>query len=120
MPYKLKRPCKAFMCPEMAENKGYCIEHQSLIVERKQSINHRETHKQYNTTRWRKYRVSFLKANPLCVMCKPKLNASTVVDHIIPHKGDIKLFWDKSNHQALCYSCHNRKTAKYDGGFKNK
>ncbi|WP_144469068.1 HNH endonuclease signature motif containing protein, partial [Bacillus pumilus] len=36
-----------------------------------------------------------------------------------PHKGDKKLFWDSSNWQPLCASCHNRKTAKEDGGFGN-
>jgi Restriction endonuclease len=35
-----------------------------------------------------------------------------VVDHVEPHKGDASLFWDElGNWQALCYSCHSRKTA---------
>jgi 5-methylcytosine-specific restriction protein A len=38
-----------------------------------------------------------------------------VVDHIVPHRGDKKLFWDSSNWQALCdgqtgRGCHDRKT----------
>ena len=32
---------------------------------------------------------------------------ATVVDHIVPHKGDMALFWDKSNWQGLCAHCHN-------------
>lgn len=43
--------------------------------------------------------------------------ASTVVDHIKPHKGDQQLFWSKANHQALCKECHDTKTATEDGGF---
>jgi 5-methylcytosine-specific restriction protein A len=43
-----------------------------------------------------------------------------VVDHIIPHKGNYKLFWDKSNWQSLCKSCHDKKTAREDGAFGNK
>ena len=39
-----------------------------------------------------------------------KLTPATVVDHIIPHRGDKKLFWDERNWQALCESCHNHKT----------
>jgi 5-methylcytosine-specific restriction protein A len=35
---------------------------------------------------------------------------ATVVDHIIPHRGDEKLFWDRDNWQALCKSCHDHKT----------
>jgi len=44
-----------------------------------------------------------------------RLNAATVVDHIVPHKGDAVLFWKQSNWQALCRDCHNRKTAVSDG-----
>ena len=35
-----------------------------------------------------------------------------MVDHIIPHKGNLELFWDEDNLQALCKPCHDRKTAK--------
>ena len=38
----------------------------------------------------------------------------TVVDHIVPHRGDQKLFWDKSNWQPLCKACHDRKTWRED------
>jgi len=69
--------------------------------------------------RWQRYRLSYLKANPLCVKCieQTKAIAAEVVDHIIPHKGDHDLFWDKNNHQPLCTPCHNYKTATEDGGF---
>lgn len=30
-----------------------------------------------------------------------------VVDHIIPHRGDKKLFWDPGNWQALSDDVHN-------------
>lgn len=33
--------------------------------------------------------------------------AAKVVDHITPHRGDSKLFWDTSNWQALCTPCHS-------------
>jgi 5-methylcytosine-specific restriction protein A len=42
------------------------------------------------------------------------------VDHIIPHKGNMNLFWDKRNWQSMCGRCHSKKTAKEDGGFGNK
>jgi 5-methylcytosine-specific restriction protein A len=73
-------------------------------------------------SRWRKYRKQFLKQNPLCVEClnKNKYMPATVVDHIIPHKGDVKLFWDTKNHQSLCKKCHDAKTAREDGGFGNR
>jgi len=46
--------------------------------------------------------------------------AATLTDHIVPHKGDMKLFWDTDNHQSGCDDCHNVKTAREDGGFGRK
>ena len=62
--------------------------------------------------RWRKARAAFLRRNPLCVECMRKgvLTPATVVDHIIPHRGDKELFWNEENWQPLCKSCHDRKT----------
>lgn len=34
-----------------------------------------------------------------------------ITDHVIPHRGNSKLFWDVKNLQSLCFSCHNKKTA---------
>lgn len=39
-----------------------------------------------------------------------------VVDHIIPHKGDKKLFWDSGNWQGLTERDHDRKTAIESSG----
>ncbi len=43
-------------------------------------------------------------------MKENKLTPATVVDHIIPHRGDQKLFWDENNWQGLCEHHHNTKT----------
>lgn len=60
---------------------------------------------------WQRARARYLHEHPLCVMClaaTPKrLTAATVVDHRIPHKGDIALFWDETNWQALCKPHHD-------------
>jgi 5-methylcytosine-specific restriction enzyme A len=40
-----------------------------------------------------------------------------VVDHIIPHRGDMTLFWNRKNWQAMSKTCHDKKTATQDGGF---
>lgn len=64
---------------------------------------------------WRKARSRFLQANPLCTYCENRFNrvtAATVVDHIIPHKGDKVLFWDEQNWQPLCKHCHDSIKAK--------
>jgi len=53
---------------------------------------------------WRAARVDFLARHPRCAMCG---NPANTVDHIIPHRGDDRLFWDRTNWQALCARCHN-------------
>lgn len=70
-------------------------------------------------SRWQKARRAFLAGHPLCVACKAagRVVVASVVDHVIPHRGDAALFWDVHNWQALCASCHARKTATEDGGF---
>ena len=68
---------------------------------------------------WLKAAKAFLIAHPLCAECERqgKVTPATEVDHIVPHKGDKKLFWDQNNWQSLCHECHSRKTAREDGGF---
>lgn len=65
----------------------------------------------YNSA-WQKARKAYLQKHPLCVECMryDRTTPATVVDHIIPHKGDKKLFWDRNNWQALCKPCHDNKT----------
>jgi 5-methylcytosine-specific restriction protein A len=61
---------------------------------------------------WDKARLVFIAAHPLCVECERKglLVAAYAVDHIVPHRGDMKVFWDYDNWQSLCRSCHARKS----------
>jgi 5-methylcytosine-specific restriction enzyme A len=35
---------------------------------------------------------------------------ATQVDHVVPHRGDPRLFWDQHNWQSLCASCGARKS----------
>lgn len=70
---------------------------------------------------WQRARKGYLAHHPLCVHCLADgtVTAASVVDHIVPHRGDQTLFWDHDNWQALCKACHDRKTATEDGGFGN-
>ena len=54
--------------------------------------------------RWKKARAAFLAKHPHCVMCS---EPATVVDHVKPHRGDQRLFWDSTNWQSLCATHHN-------------
>jgi 5-methylcytosine-specific restriction protein A len=46
--------------------------------------------------------------HPICNQCQRE--PAAVLDHIVPHRGDRNLFWNQSNWQSLCKSCHDRKT----------
>ena len=48
--------------------------------------------------KWRKESKAYLDMNPVCAECQKAgyVTKATVVDHIIPHKGDMKLFWRRS------------------------
>ena len=46
-------------------------------------------------------------------------HVSEMVDHIVPHKGDPVLFWDRSNWQPICRRCNSIKCARLEGGFNN-
>ncbi len=73
----------------------------------------------YNS-KWQKARKTYLQSNPLCFFCKENgiIKSATVVDHIIPHKGNQKLFWDKTNWQSLCTHCHNSIKQRIENGNK--
>jgi 5-methylcytosine-specific restriction enzyme A len=64
--------------------------------------------------RWRRARAAFLAQHPLCAACEARghVVSATVVDHVVPHRGDQVLFWDKGNWAPACKDCHDAKTAR--------
>lgn len=58
---------------------------------------------------WRRARKVFLQEHPLCRLHRERgqIVPATVVDHRIPHRGDPTLFWDRTNWQGLCKTCHD-------------
>ena len=108
MPYKPNRPCRYPGCPNVCDSGVYCKEHIEHASDRLRG----GANKRGYDSRWRKARALFLRHHPLCVICLRHwwMTPATVVDHIVPHRGDEKLFWDKYNWQALCKACHDEKT----------
>ena len=112
MPYRPRTPCRHPGCGRLVEyGQKYCAEHKRQHPEHTRSASRRG----YDS-RWQKASRAYLRENPLCAECmrNGRYVQATVVDHVIPHRGDQKLFWDKSNWQALCKPCHDKKTGNED------
>lgn len=70
-------------------------------------------------SRWRSAAAGFKQKYPLCGMrphgqrpvmsrCfdEGRTTATYQVDHVVPHRGDMRAFWDADgNWQSLCQSC---------------
>ena len=110
MPKTPKRPCRYPGCPNLCEKGIYCREHSDYSADR---LRGGAAARGYDA-HWRKARKVFLSCHPLCVECLKNgvLIPATVVDHIVPHRGDRELFWDEQNWQPLCKDCHDRKTGQ--------
>lgn len=67
-------------------------------------------------SRWQKARATYLTNHPLCVchLANGRVEPATVVDHVVPHQGDQKLFWDTGNWQPLCQPCHDSLKAQVE------
>ncbi|HEM4265086.1 TPA: HNH endonuclease [Streptococcus suis] len=112
MPRRPSTPCKQNGCPKLVPyGHKYCENHKANY-----QLDTKSTKAKGYNAQWNKARLRYLKVHPLCVQCKVKgrLTKATVVDHIKPHRGDQELFWNQSNWQALCKSCHDRKTKTDD------
>lgn len=124
MPTAAPRPCKQAGCRALTTLGAYCPQHAKVVRQQAEVKRESSTQRGYGY-RWQQTSKGFLKAHPLC-QCPDclegaiRLLAADVVDHIIPHKGDMTLFWDRSNWQSMSKPCHDKKTAREDGGFGSK
>lgn len=68
--------------------------------------------------RWRAARERFLALHPLCRLCaqQGRTVPATIVDHIVPHRGDASLFWSADNWQPVCKTCHDGTCQAKDHG----
>lgn len=112
-----RKACARPGCPTIHEGPGlFCDKHKRKRMNPPSSAASRG----YDYE-WQKARTAYLLRHPWCVCAECRASGkpfpSDTVDHIIPHRGDDKLFWDMSNWQALAQLCHNRKTVEKDGGL---
>lgn len=108
MPTKPKKPCRHPGCPELI-NGTYCELHKKLHTRA-------SAHDRGYDGKWRRLSKLYLQSHPLCIEChrNGRLVEVTVVDHVVPHRGDPKLMWSQSNWRSLCKKCHDTKTGTHD------
>lgn len=118
MPTAAKHPCLTPRCPALIpRGKTRCA-----ACEREAELRDRtrrgSAHERGYDARWQKYRLAFLAAHPICVLCEAegRVEPATVVDHERAHKGDQQLFWDPNNHRPVCKPHHDARTDEGDFG----
>ena len=105
-----KRICPGAGCRRIVEQGTRCPEHQR----EKRPDNRGSAASRGYGHRWRvHYRDPYLAQHPLCEHCERegRTVAATDVDHVQPHEGNEALLFSMDNLQALCGTCHRRKTA---------
>jgi 5-methylcytosine-specific restriction protein A len=119
MPSRAPHPCNSPRCPALT-TKRFCAVHTQeskrawrVSVE---STRPNARERGYDS-RWQKARRGYLAKHTLCAECerRQRVTLATVVDHIVPHRGDMELFWTRSNWQGLCEPHHRIKTAREVG-----
>ena len=111
MPHKPKKPCSYPGCPKLTDGQ-YCAEHKKLMDKQYDMyVRSRPAYEFYHSHAWKKKRADFLIEHPFCEECRRqgRLTKATLVDHIIPIGMGGPTF-DDENLQALCASCHGKKS----------
>lgn len=75
-------------------------------------------HALYKLRQWDIMREQQLEREPWCRMCRDagRQTKANTADHIVPHRGDRRLFFDRSNLQSLCQIHHVEKIRLEAGG----
>lgn len=121
MPQRPPHPCRA--CPELTSGK-YCPAHEHLEAEEQRAADRARgsSNDRLYDSKWRRYALGFIKRHPLCFYCGliKRTTATECVDHATPHRGDVKIFWDKTNHRPACLTCNSRKGQKTEEQFRQQ
>ena len=113
MPTAPPRLCPTPGCPGLWDGKRCTVCNRKPKAQRRNAPRgpHRAQQKKwYDSARWRKAKAHFF-ADPehaLCAMCG---RPAETIDHVIPPKGNPKLFWDRNNWQPSCLECNRIKGA---------
>jgi 5-methylcytosine-specific restriction protein A len=107
VPVRPRTPCTEPGCPALVERPGRCSR---CARAADRELKARHSWRDYGRG-WAKVRALVLAQEPACRVCGA---LSEEVDHIVPLRlgGHPRA---RSNLQALCHSCHSRKTARETG-----
>ena len=126
MPSAPLKQCRKPGCPNVTRGESFCEKHSkkrnALVKEKSREydkLRGTRTQRGYNN-RWLRESKHFIKGK-VCVICEKNgiVKMAECTDHIIPHKGDMELFWDITNWQPLCSPCNTKKAIKEEGSFGN-
>ncbi|MCI5499212.1 MAG: HNH endonuclease [Clostridiales bacterium] len=121
MAKKALKPCRHPGCPALTRE-GWCPKHKPAPrqAQRKESA---AWHGWYSKAIWvQDLRPAQLMREPFCRVCASKgwRTRATVVDHVVPFRGDWALFVSPANHQSLCKFHHDQKTAREQAEERRK
>ncbi len=107
----MSRPPHVCPCNNIVPHGELCACQHKAREERNQRHDARRpsAHDRGYNHEWRKARAEYLALYSHCRECAKSgiTRLATVVDHIIAHRGDKRLFWHRANWQPLCAPCHN-------------
>jgi 5-methylcytosine-specific restriction protein A len=123
-PQRSARPCAGHGCSNLVSARGsYCISCAPRHARSVQAIYEHtrpQAHERGYDSKWKRARKAFIRAHPVCRDPYQRhvgtVEPTAQVDHIVPHKGDRALFWNRRNWQPLCTSCGAYKSAIETGG----
>lgn len=103
MPVRAARLCG---CGAVVQDGGQC---RACSSRRDRESGRPSARKRGYDTRWDQASRAYLGKHPYCAMCSAegKQVLATVLDHITPHRGDMTLFWQRSNWAGLCDAHHS-------------
>jgi len=110
-----RSPCYPRCAARATGAQGYCPEHATRARRERRFRNHEAL----SDARWWRESRAYLRepAHEYCEACahEGRRTPANVVAHRVAHKGNVALFWARSNWAPSCRSCNSRQAATSEG-----